>query len=534
MMSKGPWKRGTNPRLMVVSNRLPVRLVEREDGTEEVRASSGGLVTALRPVLNRRGGSWTGWPGTCGRSWQTLQQLVDQADARFDLMPVPLTIRERDDYYLGFSNQALWPLFHGFPSKVEFRPEQWSAYQAVNWKFGRLLAPGRRKDSIWIQDYHLMLMAQALRLQGCRLRLGFFLHTPFPSPDVLQELPTHKEILQGLLHFDALGFQTERDRHNFQEALDRIPLKAVRPDRSGRLGSAVPSAASRPISVDFDEWSEAAASSAVTRRVREIRESLDPVTHLLLGVDRLDYTKGIPAKLRGLRKALRDDPELRGKVKLIQLVVPSREGIPAYQEEKARIDKLFSGINEELGTEDWQPVQLIHGEWDREELMAHYRAADVALVTPIRDGMNLVSKEFCAARVQEPGSLVLSKHAGAANQLGGGAVLVEPQDDEDVARGIRIVVGFTLREARERMAKMRRSVLEEDVHWWAESSLRAMEEVGLKRTRTPREVVRWKPARSQGVNLPPVPPDSGSTHDIAGMTRTRGTTLPKRPVRPGA
>ncbi|MFO8175819.1 MAG: trehalose-6-phosphate synthase [Longimicrobiales bacterium] len=484
-----PGKARRKHRLMVISNRLPIRIVEGENGSREVRPSSGGLVTALRPVLGRRGGSWTGWPGICDASAEDLRELMTDAEEKFRLRSIPLTARERDEYYLGFSNQTLWPLFHGFPSKAEFDLGNWEAYRAVNWKFATLLDKPQNGDAIWVQDYHLLLLGRALRYQGYRQRIGFFLHTPFPNPEILLQLPCHREIMKGLLHYDSLGFQTERDRRNFHEVLEIVsdfgPLKG-----SNDPYVMDPLTGAHPISVDFDEWSGKAASGSVTQRVSEIRKSLGNVSTLILGVDRLDYSKGIPAKLGGMRRALSRFPELRGNVQLIQLLVPSREGIPAYQDEKSRIDRMAEWVNREFGNSEWKPVRLIHGEWDREELMAHYRAADLALVTSLRDGMNLVSKEFCACRVREPGSLVLSKFAGSANQFAAGAHLVDPHDPEDVARGIHDAINAPLQETRERMEKMRTSVLEEDVHWWADSFLQAIEEVGPGRAKPSRQLTR--------------------------------------------
>jgi alpha,alpha-trehalose-phosphate synthase [UDP-forming] len=470
----------TNRRLMVISNRLPLSITKGKDGNPEARPSSGGLVTALRPVLAKRGGSWTGWAGICDHPDEEVQGLLPNGEEKFRLRAIPLSARERDEYYLGFANQTLWPLFHGFSSLTDFRPDHWKRYRRVNWKFATHLDKARNGDFLWVHDYHLLLFGKALRLQGHRHTTGFFLHTPFPSPGVLSDLPCHQEILDGLLHYDFVSFQTERDQRNFLDCVSELVEPSRRNGRRGP-GQCNPVVAFYPISVDFDEWSTGAAKGAVTERVREIRKSLGGVSQLLLGVDRLDYSKGIPAKLRGLREALRRYPELGGNVRLLQLLIPSREGIAAYQREKALIERLAQDVNEEFGRPGWEPVQLIHGKWDRDELMAHYRAADVALVTPLRDGMNLVAKEYCASRVEEPGKLVLSKHAGAAAQLSVGAYLVDPEDENELAEAIHRAVTAPLQEARERMERMRRNVRQEDVHWWADSFLQAVTELGPRR-----------------------------------------------------
>lgn len=471
-------RQASDSRLVVVSNRLPVRIKKGENGEWRVRPSSGGLVTALHPVLSRRGGSWTGWSGTCGHPPEELARVLENADPAFKLRTVPLTVEERDRYYLGFSNRVLWPLFHGFSSLVEFRRKDWEAYVAVNWKFADTLARGRPTDAIWVQDYHLMLLGMALRLQGYAQRMGFFLHIPFPSPKAFHELPTHREILQGLLHYDFLGFQTGRDRENFLATLQAMPPGELG-QVHGRRGSSRPRPVSRhlPISIDFDEWSSRALKARVTARVAEIRKSMGTSTFLLLGVDRLDYSKGIPAKLEGLKHALGRFPELRDKVTLVQLVVPSREGIPAYREQKRRIEALVEEVNSTFGHAGWTPIRYVYGEWEREELTAHYRAADAALISPIRDGMNLVSKEYCASRVREAGALILSRGAGAVGQLGEGALLVDPGDPDEVARAIARATTLPLEERRNRMGLMRKSVMEEDVHWWADAFLGELDAV---------------------------------------------------------
>ncbi len=484
----------TSGRLVVVSNRLPVRLSRGEEGGWTVRPSSGGLVTALHPVLTRRGGSWAGWPGVSADITDEVLHVVAQAGGAFDLRAVPLTAEERDRYYLGFSNRVLWPLFHGFPSLVELDPRDWETYQQVNGKFADVLAHAGPSDSIWVQDYHLMLLGRALRSRGYRQSMGFFLHIPFPRPKVLRTLPQYREILRGLLSYDFVGFQTGRDHENYLAALEaeRMEGRLRRGPRAVLASESWPRpldplSLPLPISIDFDEWSSKALETGVTSRVADIRRSLGHAETLILGVDRLDYTKGIPHKLRGLRRALGRFPELRGKVTLIQLVVPSREGIPTYQDQKRRIEELVEEINGEFGRADWQPVRYIYGEWDRDEITAHYRAADVALVTPLRDGMNLVSKEYCASRVREAGALILSRRAGAAGQLQRGAILVDPKDPDEVAQALRRAMSLPFAERRNRMASMRRNVMEEDVHWWADSFVRGLDACRTSRT-SPR---RW-------------------------------------------
>ena len=474
-------------RLILVSNRLPFAL-ERA-GTDEwiVTLSAGGLVSALAPVLRGRGGTWIGWPGVAG-DIPNAPFAEATRDAGYEVVPVALSEAERDEFYYGYSNEVIWPLFHDLQNFCHFEPTFWETYKAVNERYAEAIArhcqPG---DFIWAHDYHLMYVAQALRERGVHAALTFFLHIPFPPFDIFAKLPQQQRLLRALLQFDLLGFQTRRDLRNFLQCVRRVlPDAEVLPSSglqricsSGRTIRA----GSFPIGIDFESFEKGAASEEVARRARELRAAF-PGCQLMLGVDRLDYSKGIPERLRAFRVALERHQELRGRVVLIQAVVPSRVEIPRYHEFKGRIDRLVGDTNGRFSTDTWLPVHYRFRSLDRDDLLAHYRACEIALVTPLKDGMNLVAKEYCACCVEKnDGVLILSQFAGAAEQLKP-AVLVNPYDVEQVADAIFKVFRMSDAERRARMKRMRRIVHHEDVFWWVDSFLKAGSQLAARSAQT--------------------------------------------------
>ncbi|MBE7558752.1 trehalose-6-phosphate synthase [bacterium] len=468
-----------NPsRLLIISNRLPVVVARDEHGDWEVESGSGGLVTALAPVLRHRGGVWIGWAGAPEIPEEELERLL-AARSRplgYTMKPVTLSDEDVEEFYYGFANEIVWPLFHDLPSRCNFEPAYWSGYRRVNEKFTRVILANREEnDFIWVHDYHLFHVAEELRRSGVSGKIGFFLHIPFPPLDLFLKLPWRFQVLHALLAYDLLGFQTVRDRRNFLQCV-RLLLSDVAVETRGsmvflrRKGAEV-RVGVFPISIDFAEFANQAASPEVAERAWYIHEHL-PNTQILLGVDRLDYTKGIPERLRAFRDALRRYPELHERIVFMQVVVPSRARLKRYQDLKLDIERLVSQINGEFTRSGWVPIHYVFRPLERAELLAYYRTAEIAIVTPLKDGMNLVAKEYCAASL-ETGVLILSEFAGAAAQMQKSALLVNPNDITGMADAI--YRAFTMDRA-ERMARMRRlraTVKRQDIYDWVNSFLSA-------------------------------------------------------------
>jgi alpha,alpha-trehalose-phosphate synthase [UDP-forming] len=470
-------------RLIIVSNRLPFALDSAGEDLWTVTPAVGGLVSAVEPVLRERGGTWIGWPGIAGKIPQGPLAEATR-DAGYNVVSVALSETERDEFYYGYSNEVIWPLFHDLQNFCNFEPAYWQAYKQVNERYAEaIIRSARPSDFIWVHDYHLMYVAQALRERTAPKQLSaltFFLHIPFPPYDIFSKLPQQRRLLRALLQFDLLGFQTRRDVRNLLQCvrrvmpeakiLSRAEMHVIRFEkRKIRIGHF-------PIGIDFASFENGAKSEGVTQRSQHLRASfLD--YQLILGSDRLDYSKGIPERLRAFRNALERYPELRGRVVLVQIVVPSRVEIPRYYEFKGRIDRLVGDINGRFSTSTWIPVQYHFRGLDREELLAHYRACDIAFITALKDGMNLVAKEYCACRTDEDGALILSQFAGAAEQLKPDALLVNPYDVEQMADAILTAFRMGEAERSARMKRMRRNVRKENVFWWVDSFLAAGSQV---------------------------------------------------------
>lgn len=465
--------------LIVVSNRLPFVLTKAEEGGYSSRPGTGGLVTALLPVLRGRGGAWVGWHGA-NVSQECLGKLLEQAsaDAGYQLRPIALTEEEQRKFYSGFSNEIIWPLFHDLQSLCNFDPSYWRCYCDVNRKYAEAIVEiANDNDFIWVHDYQLMSVGAELRNRGVKSRTAFFLHIPFPPLDIYAKLPWRFQLLHALLEYDLVGFQTLRDRRNFLQCVRALldGTRAVGKDsvvtiehrgRTVRIGSF-------PIGIDYNEFVKQASAEEVAQKAKDLRAQL-PNRQLILGIDRLDYTKGIPHRLEAFRDALIRHPELRDRVTLVQVVVPSREDIPRYHELKTRIEGLVGEINGQFTQPGgWVPIHYVFRPLEPADLLAYYRAAEIALVTPLKDGMNLVAKEYCACSIEEDCVLVLSEFAGAAAQLQSGALLVNPYDIEGVADAIHQAFQMSLSERRARMRRLRRSIRQQEIFWWADSFLRA-------------------------------------------------------------
>ena len=464
-------------RLVVVSNRLPY-VFKRGPRGWRAEAGSGGLVTALLPVLRDRGGTWIGWPGASGPASEFKPALAAAgANAGYKLVPVSLTDEELANFYHGFSNEVIWPLFHDLPSFCNFDPRYWRTYRAVNARYAKVVHPhAGQGDFVWVHDYHLMTLGAELRRLGARARLGFFLHIPFPAPDIFLKLPWREPLLHALMEFDLIGFQTPRDRRNFVACLQTLEPGVKVEGRGGtavRLGARAVRIGAFPISIDYNAFLRRAAAPEVAAKARELHTLL-PKRKLMLGIDRLDYTKGITLRLKAFETLLERYPDMRGRVSLIQVVVPSREDIAQYGRMKTEIEQLAGRINGAFARPGgWVPVWYEYRSLSRLELLAYYRAADIALITPLKDGMNLVAKEYCACSIEEDCVLILSEFAGAAAQLSGGALLVNPFDVEAVAEAIREAVLMPEADRVARMRRLRRAVRRQDVFWWVDCYLRA-------------------------------------------------------------
>jgi trehalose 6-phosphate synthase len=446
---------------VVVANRLPVDRVFNADGSTSWRTSPGGLVSALEPVMRRKGGAWIGWHGAADERLRPFEH------DGIRLVPVRLSAQEVEEYYEGFSNGTLWPLYHDVIAPPQFHREWWDSYVTVNERFARATARvAKRGATVWVQDYQLQLVPAMLREMRPDLRIGFFLHIPFPPRELFQQLPWRRQILEGLLGADLVGFQLPGAAQNFTRLVrERIGHKTQRstvflPDGRSVVAKAF------PISIDAQGYEKLARSPAVTARAAEIRASLGNPKTILLGIDRLDYTKGLRPRLRAFGELIRDGSLPVGDTVLVQVATPSRERVDQYRLLRADIDQLVGGINADRGRIGAQPITYLHASYPREEMAALYRAADVMIVTPLRDGMNLVAKEYVACRYDDRGALVLSEFAGAAAELKQ-AYLVNPYDINGMKAKLLEAVRAPARESTRRMRALRRTVTENDIDAWA-------------------------------------------------------------------
>ncbi len=453
--------------VIIVANRLPVQRMRRTDPTERWEESPGGLTTALKPVLERHGGKWVGWSGSAGPAPQPF------AFDGMDLRPIALTAGEVETYYQGFSNRTLWPLYHDAIRTPEFRREWWEPYVAVNKRFAKRVATiAKREHRVWIHDYHLQLVPGLLRKLRPDLRIGFFLHIPFPPEELFAWLPWRREILEGLLGADVVGFQTHGSAQNFSR-LARAYTDAEGIDTLLTFNGRDVRVGSFPISIDF-KWFESVAEAPETvRQAKQIRARVGR-RRVLLAVDRLDYTKGIELRLTAFNQLLRNGGTRADECVLIQIAVPSRETVPNYAETRDSVERLVARINGQFSDPGRVVVHYFRRSLPREELVPFYVAADVLLVTPLRDGMNLVAKEFVACRSHYTGVLVLSEFAGAARELRR-ALLVNPRDVDAMARTIQSAMSLPVDDARQRMTALRMNVRRHDVHDWARLFLEAIE-----------------------------------------------------------
>ncbi|MBU2076209.1 MAG: trehalose-6-phosphate synthase [Actinobacteria bacterium] len=463
---------GVSYDLVIVANRLPVDRVELPDGTKGWRTSPGGLVTAIEPVMRANHGIWIGWPGGID------EELEPFESDGLELAPMSMSAEDITEFYEGFSNGTLWPLYHDLVAKPEFHREWWDAYVRVNRRFAEKAASlAAENATVWVHDYQLQLVPQMLRDLRPDLRIGFYLHIPFPPAELFQQLPWRRQVLEGLLGADLVGFQLPGAAQNFVRLVrQRVGHKTHRdliylPD--GRTVRA----AAFPISIDAAGFEEMARSASVVERVEEIREALGRPRKVFLGVDRLDYTKGIYARLRAFAELMGEGHIDVEDAVFIQVAVPSREQVEQYRILRDENERLVGRINGDHGRIGRPAVHYLHSSYPREEMAAMYRAADVMVVTPYRDGMNLVAKEYVACRYDDDGALVLSEFAGAADELRQ-AWLVNPYDINGMKSALLEAYRADDKEVSRRMRAMRKQVTQHDVKAWAASFMTGLSDVG--------------------------------------------------------
>ncbi len=448
---------------MVVSNRVSL-----PDPSGKIVA--GGLAVALKDALERHQGLWFGWSGRISAQPCEEPTFLERGAAHYAVMD--LTAQDKQEYYSGFANRALWPLMHYRIGLSEFSRADYGGYRRVNRAFARALARLLKpEDVVWVHDYHLMPLASELRALGAANRIGYFHHIPWPAPEVLGVLPGSCDLLRGMLDYDLVGLQTERDADNLRRALIEDAQAAPVGARSVERGARRTRIKAYPIGIDFDAFRLAAERTPATRMVRETAKSLAQ-RRLIMSVDRLDYSKGIPERMEAYERFLLANPDQRGAVVFLQIAPTSRAEVPEYAKLTRQTNETIGRINGELGEPDWTPIRYVTSAYPRAALAGLFRMARVGLVTPLRDGMNLVAKEYVAAQdPADPGALVLSRFAGAAQQLPQ-ALIVNPNDKFEVAEAIRQALDMPLEERRARWAAMAATLRRCDVGWWTGAFLR--------------------------------------------------------------
>jgi trehalose 6-phosphate synthase len=455
-------------RLVVVSNRVgPI---------SRGKPAQGGLAVAVRAALERAGGIWFGYSGSVTERPSDAPGL--EIDGNITAATLDLTRREYDEYYIGFANRVLWPLFHYRPSLIGFTRRDLAGYMQVNRRFARTLAPMLQPgDLVWVHDYHLIPFGEFLRQLGCRQPIGFFLHTPFPAAEVMRLLPNHRELVAALCAYDLVGFQTASDLHGFRDYLMRCGDGEDLGDGRIRAFGRIVHAGVFPVGIDVDSIAAQAEAADASRQMRRLRDSIrDRV--LLIGVDRIDYSKGLPARFAAYSHLFEQYPQTRGRTVFMQIAPASRSEVPEYREIRRNLETAAGNINGRYAEFDWTPLRYLNKSFNHRILTGFYRAARIGLVTPYRDGMNLVAKEYLASqRPEDPGILVLSCFAGAAHELTE-AILVNPFDREGVTDAIWQGLEMPMEERRERWTAMMGTLRRNDTTAWRERFLEALATAG--------------------------------------------------------
>ena len=465
-------------RTIIVSNRLPVNVTKSTEGQMIFKPSAGGLATGLGSIYKTGDNLWLGWPGLYTES-EGEQEEITQSLRSENMEPVFLTEEEIKLYYEGFSNETLWPTFHYFNQYALYKKSYWQCYEKVNQKFcDALLKVANPDDVIWIHDYQLLLLPSLIRNHLTDIGIGFFLHIPFPSYEVFRLLPWRKQLLDGVLGSDLIGFHTHDDMRHFLSAVSRICFTS---NQHGHLQieSRTVVVDSFPISIDYEKYASSAADPVTVQREEEHRSSMGD-HKIMLSIDRLDYSKGIPARLKIFDIFLDKYPQWKERVSLLMVVVPSRDNVERYKDLKEEVDLLVGRINGKHATTGWTPIHYFYRSFPLEDLSAFYRLADVALVTPMRDGMNLVCKEYIASKLDQKGVLILSEMAGAAKELSE-ALIVNPNDKHQVRDAILEALTMSEKEQKEHISIMQETIKKYDIHHWVKMFMDRLELIQKER-----------------------------------------------------
>jgi len=467
-------------RLLIVSNRVPYT-VNKIENKIVYKKTVGGLVTALDPLMKRMGGLWIGWSGTVELNKEIGDRIKIGKDGSlegYELKFVKLNENEIKDYYGGFSNRTIWPLFHGFLFQSYFDYEYWKAYQRINKKFAHEInSVTHTNDIIWVHDYHLMLVPEITRRNDKKAKIIFFLHIPFPNYEILNALPWSKEIVKGLLGCDIIGFQTRKDAINFLAACKEI-LK-LNPDFSKfrvNYNDRNIYVKEFPISIDYESFNTIGQKKETIKFIKDIK-SYSKDIRFILGVERLDYTKGLKEKFRAIERFFDKYPDYRKKVVFIQIAVPTRAKIQEYIRFKKEIDEMVGRINGKFADGIWSPISYIYKSLSQEKLVSYYKLSDICMVTPLKDGMNLIAKEYVASRSEADSVLILSKFAGVADEFKNHVVLINPYDIEGVADSIKDALEMELEQKTSRFNSLKEIVRKKDVFYWMESIFRSYADI---------------------------------------------------------
>ncbi|KAK4223110.1 family 20 putative glycosyltransferase [Podospora fimiseda] len=461
---------GSSGRLLLISNRLPITIKRSDDGQYSFSMSSGGLVTGLSGLSKATSFQWYGWPGleVPGAEAETMRQQLKE---KYNAFPVFVDDELADRHYNGFANSILWPLFHYHPGEITFDEAAWSAYREVNRLFAKeVVKDVQDGDLVWVHDYHLMLLPQMLREEigdsKKNVKIAFFLHTPFPSSEIYRILPVREQLLLGVLECDLIGFHTYDYARHFLSSCSRILATPTTPNGVDWNGKFV-TVGAFPIGIDPEKFVEGLKKPSVQNRIAALKRKFEGVK-LIVGVDRLDYIKGVPQKLHALEVFLTEHPEWIGKIVLVQVAVPSRQDVEEYQNLRAVVNELVGRINGRFGTIEFMPIHFLHQSVSFDELTALYAVSDVCLVSSTRDGMNLVSYEYIATQRERHGVMILSEFTGAAQSLNG-SLIVNPWNTEELANAIHDAVTMSPEQREVNYRKLERYVFKYTSAWWGQS-----------------------------------------------------------------